>query len=117
VSLPDTQKGSIIKNKKGRVTSMGKQTFTDDYKKEIVRLITELGKKPVDVAKDIGITATSVRRWVRQYSEHGEDAFPGKGNLRPADAELKALEKRNKDLQEEIAILKKAMAIFTKDVK
>jgi len=27
------------------------------------------------------------------------------------------LEKRNKDLQEEIAILKKAMAIFTKDVK
>ena len=37
---------------------MGKQTFTDDYKKEIVRLITELGKKPVDVAKDIGVTAT-----------------------------------------------------------
>ncbi|MGI6448907.1 MAG: IS3 family transposase [Desulfitobacteriia bacterium] len=87
---------------------MGKQTFTEDYKKEIVRLITELGKKPVDVARDIGVTATSVRRWVRQFSEHGENAFPGKGKLRPADAELKALEKRNKDLQEEIAILKKA---------
>lgn len=96
---------------------MGKQTFTDDYKKEIVKLITELGKKPVDVAKDIGVTATSVRRWVKQYSDHGEAAFPGKGNLRPADAELKALEKRNKDLQEEIAILKKAMAIFSRDVK
>jgi transposase len=96
---------------------MGKQYFTEDYKKEIVKLITELGKTPVDVARDIGVSVTSVRRWIKQYSEHGENAFPGKGNLRPADKELKALEKENKDLKEEIAILKKAMAIFSKDVK
>lgn len=91
--------------------------FTDDYKKEMVKLITELGKKPTDVARDIGVTPTTIRRWVNQYSLHGEDAFPGKGNLRPADAEQKRLEKENKDLKEEIAILKKAMAIFSRDVK
>ena len=56
--------------------------FTNDYKKEIVRLITELGKKPSEVAEDIGVTATTVRRWVKQFSIHGDDAFPGKGNLR-----------------------------------
>lgn len=93
------------------------QRFTDDYKKEIVKLITELGKKPTEVARDIGVTATSVRRWVKQYSTHGEAAFPGKGNLRPADAEQKALEKENKELKEEIAILKKAMGIFSRDVR
>jgi transposase-like protein len=38
---------------------------------------------------------------VKQYSIHGDDAFPGKGNLRPADAEQKALEKENKELKEE----------------
>ena len=30
-----------------------KKNFTDSYKKEIVKFDTELGKKPVDVAKDI----------------------------------------------------------------
>ena len=91
--------------------------FTDDYKKEIVKLVTELGKKPTDVARDIGVTSTTIRRWIKQYSLHGEDAFPGKGNLRPADAEQKRLEKEIKDLKEENAILKKAMGIFSRDVK
>lgn len=94
-----------------------KNRFTEDYKKEIVKLVTELGKNPADVAKDIGVTPTSIRRWVKQYSIHGEDAFPGKGKLRPADAEQKRLEKEIKDLKEENAILKKAMAIFSRDVK
>ena len=83
----------------------------------MVRLVTDLGKKPAEVAEDIGVSATSVRRWVRQYSIHGEDAFPGKGKLRPTDAERKALEKEFKDLKMENAILKKAMAIFSRDVK
>jgi transposase len=91
--------------------------FTEDYKKEIVKLITELGKKPVDVAKDIGVTPTSIRRWIQSYSTHGEAAFSGKGNLRPDDAAQRALEKENKDLKEENAILKKAMAIFSRDVR
>ena len=94
-----------------------KNRFTSDYKKEIVKLVTELGKKPSEVAEDIGVTATTVRRWIKQYSIHGDDAFPGKGNLRPADEELRELRKRAKDLEEENVILKKAMAIFTKHVK
>ncbi|SET22329.1 transposase, partial [Anaerobranca gottschalkii] len=70
-----------------------KNKFTDDYKKEIVKLITELGKKTTDVARDIGVTPTTIRRWVKQYSLYGEDAFPGRGNLRPLEAEQKRLEK------------------------
>jgi transposase len=94
-----------------------KQKFTDDYKKEIVKLITDLGKKPSEVARDIGVTTTSIRRWINLYSTHGDAAFPGKGNLRPEDAKQKALEKENKELKEEIAILKKAMGIFSRDVR
>jgi len=66
---------------------------------------------------DIGVTAASIRRWVKQYSDHGEDAFPAKGNLKPEDAELKEMKKKLRDLEEENAILKKAMAIFSRDAK
>jgi len=51
----------------------------------MVRLVEELGKSPAEVAKGIGVTPTSVRRWVKQYGNQGEAAFPGKGNLYPAD--------------------------------
>lgn len=33
--------------------------FTPEYKKEIIRLVTEQGKKVKDVAADIGVTETS----------------------------------------------------------
>ena len=95
-------------------SAMAKKSFTEDYKKEIVRLVTELGKKPDKVAEDIGVTGTTVRRWVKQYSLHGEGAFPGKGNLRPEDAKQKALEKENRELKQEVEILKKAMGIFSR---
>lgn len=91
--------------------------FDPEYKKEMVRLVEELGKSPADVAKGIGVTPTSVRRWVRQYGNKGDAAFPGKGNLYPPDEAVRKRDKRIKELEEENAILKKAMSIFAKDGK
>jgi transposase len=106
---------------KGRVQQMSgskyHKQFDPEYKKEMVRLVEELGKSPADVAKDIGVTATSVRRWVKQYGNQGEAAFPGKGKLHPANEAIRKKDKRIKELEEENAILKKAMSIFAKDGK
>lgn len=94
-----------------------RREFSVEYKKEIIKLVTEQGKKVTHVAKDIGVSEATVRRWVKEYGTHGEDAFPGKGKLRPEDEELRKLKKRMADLEEENAILKKAITIFTKPVK
>lgn len=91
--------------------------FNKEYKQEMVRLVTEAGKKPAEVAENIGVTATTVRNWVKQFTVHGYEAFPGKGKLHPADEEARNMEKKIRDLEEENAILKKAMAIFAKDGK
>ena len=50
-------------------------------------------------------------------SEYGKDAFPGKGNLRAEDDKIRKLMRDNIDLKEENEILKKTMAIFSRDVK
>ncbi len=61
--------------------------FDPVYKKEMVSLVEELGKSPAEVTKDIGVTATSVRRWVVQFGSQDSASFPGKGNLYPVDEE------------------------------
>jgi transposase len=47
---------------------------------------------------------------VKEYGTHGDNAFPGKGRLRPEDEELGLLKKKMADLEEENAILKKLYA-------
>lgn len=86
--------------------SKHKKRFDNDYKREIVRLVDELGKSPTQVAEDIGVTQT-IRSWVRKFGKEGSDAFPGKGKLHPADEELRQMKKAIKDLEEENLILKK----------
>lgn len=91
--------------------------FTPEYKEEIIKLVTEQGKRVTHVARDIGVSEATVRGWVKKYKEHGENAFPGSGNLRPEDEEIRKLKKRLADIEEENAILKKAIRIFTKPEK
>ena len=96
---------------KGSFKLMGKKRFTPEYKEEIIKLVTKRKKKISEVAKDIGVTPTSIRRWITPYSAYGKDAFPGKGNLRAEEDKIRKLRRDNIDLKEENDILKKAMAI------
>lgn len=97
---------------------MGKRrSFSVEYKKDIIKLVTEQGKKASHVAEDIGVNESLVRRWVKEYGTHGKDAFPGKGKLRLEDEELRKMKKKMAELEEENAILKKAIRIFTKPEK
>lgn len=91
--------------------------FTTEYKEEIIKLVTEQGRKVTHVARDIGVSEATVRGWVKKYRAHGENAFPGSGNLRPEDEELRKLKKRLADIEEENEILKKAIRIFTSPEK
>jgi len=46
-----------------------------------------------------------------------EEAFPGKGRLKPQDEEMRRLTRKLADVEEERDILKKALAIFSKEPK
>ena len=82
------------------------------------RLLVLEQKRPVAaVAREIGVHENTVRKWIALYRDYQENAFPGSGNLRPEDEEIRRLQKRIADLEEENAILKKATAIFAKHQK
>ena len=91
-----------------------RRSFSREFKLEAVALITEGGLSVARAARDLGVHETVLRRWQHQFEEDPEQAFPGKGRLRPQDEELARLRRENEILRQEREILKKAVGIFSR---
>ena len=88
--------------------------FDKEFKHEAIRLMNEGNRSVKDIAGDLGIHPTLLHQWRRKYRADMEQAFPGKCHLRAPEEELRRLQRENENLKEEKAILKKALAIFSK---
>lgn len=91
--------------------------FDSEFKKEIAQLYLGGTRSCADLAKELGVHQNTIYKWAEQYSRGGEHAFPGSGNLKPDEEELRKAQRRIKDLEEEIAILKQAAVYFAKNSK
>lgn len=91
-----------------------RRSFSREFKLEALALITEGGLSVARAARDLGISESVMGRWKKQFEEDPEQAFPGKGRLRPQDEELARLRRENEILRQEGDILKKAVGIFSR---
>ena len=82
--------------------------YDEDFKKSIVNIYQAGGKTQAAICKEYGISQTALTRWIKQYSTVETDD----GEVLTAK-QVKELQKRNAQLEEELLILKKAIAIFT----
>jgi transposase len=94
-----------------------RKQFSKQFKIDAVKLVTEQGYKVSEAARNLGIHHSSLRRWKKQFETSGNQAFPGKGNMRPEKEELDRLRKEVKKLRMEREILKKAAAFFANESK
>ena len=86
--------------------------FTDEFKAGVVRLVLDEGKTVGAVARDLDLTETAVREWVKRARA---DRTHGRTGLTTAEREeLAQLRKENRELRTERDILKKAAAFFAK---
>jgi len=94
---------------------MEKQRKYDrEFKLNSIKLYRESGKKMEEVAQNLGIPKSTLYVWVQEFKEHGEDSFPGNGQLKPCNEEIYRLKKQLAEVTMERDILKKAAAIFLK---
>ena len=93
-----------------------RRQYSEEFKKDAVSHSLTSEKTVEEVARDLGIAHSNLRRWRAQYSKRGELAFPGKGKQRltPQEEEIRRLKKELDEVRQERDILKKALAIFTK---
>jgi transposase len=90
-----------------------KRTFSEEFKREAVRLVTERpeGVSFTKIARDLDLRAPQLRVWVKE--------FAGDGTHRPrleesVDQELRRLRREVQELRQERDFAKKAAAFFAK---
>jgi transposase len=90
------------------------RTYTEEFKREAIKLVTEQGYAIAEAARSLGIPENLLGKWKRR-SESGS-ASAGEVSLNGDErAELKRLRAENKRLLMEREILKKAAAFFANE--
>ncbi len=74
---------------------MQKRTYTQEFKREAVRLAQTSGKPMTQIARELGISDASIHQWRKELAEQGPEAFPGSGHQT-------ALEEENRRLKREL---------------
>ncbi len=91
--------------------------FNKEFKEQTVLQILSGERTASDLAKELGVHYSTIRDWVKNYQQDDVNAFPGSGNLKPDDDELRKLRCELANLKEENEIFKKAAAYFAKNQK
>jgi transposase-like protein len=87
--------------------------FSPEFKEEAAKMVVDTERSIAEVARELGLTETSLGNWVRAYREaHAEDEPPLEVSER---ARLRELERRNRELEMENTFLKKAAAYFARE--
>src|SRR5208283_3140975 len=93
-----------------------RRAFTKAYKAEVVELVRKGGKSVGGIAKELDLTETAVRAWVRQ-AEVDAGRGPAGALTTEEREELSRLRREVQTLRMEREILKKATAFFAKESK
>ncbi|SMF89956.1 transposase [Paenibacillus uliginis N3/975] len=99
-----------------------RQRYNEEFKRQTVKYIQEQTKSVADVCVELNIPKSTVNQWIAKYREFDQEPLAAPEKVRELQQQLKEQEKANKlkereieDLQEELAILKKALHIFSKE--
>lgn len=89
------------------------RVYDKEFKLNAIQLYLNGKRSYPQVSSELGIPVGTLVTWVRSYKADGAGAFPGKGNIKPADVEIVGLRKELAIVREERDILKKALGIFS----
>ena len=87
------------------------------FKLQVVKMIRESGLTVPQVCKDLDLTDSAVRTWLKQFDEETAGR-PGIGKpLSPEQQRIRQLEVENRQLKSDNELLKKASAFFAREMK
>jgi len=92
-----------------------RRKFSEEYKREAIQLASQPGVTMSQVGRELGINASLLGRWCRDFTANGSAAFPGQG--KPRDEEMASLKRELARVKKERDFLKEAAAFFARESK
>ena len=90
------------------------KTYTKEFKIEAVRLAETSGKPITELARELGVSDSTIHNWRKELAQLGKDAFPGSGHQTPTEEENRRLKRELEVVKQERDILKKALIVFSR---
>jgi len=94
---------------------MMSKKFDPAYKLEVCKAVDSGTATVVEMSRETGISENTLYTWMKRYRENRDKPFVGSGRVLPENEEIVRLRRENKDMREELEILKKAAAYFAKN--
>ena len=94
--------------------------YPAEFRRDVIAVARKSEASVAQVAKDFGISETCLQRWLK-IADREDGLAPAApsdrgGGGKDADAELRELRRRNKLLEQENEILRRAAAYFAKEI-
>ena len=90
---------------------MSGKRYTEEFKIEAVKQVTDRGYSVLDVADRLGVTTKSLYEWIKRYGDNAEQYQAAKQK----EDEIRRLKADLMRVTEERDILKKAARYFAKE--
>jgi Transposase and inactivated derivatives len=92
-----------------------RKRYDREFKLSAVKLVQDSGRSVSSIARELGVSENALFIWKKKYLEDSNNAFPGKGHIKPEEEENRRLKKELAHVTMERDILKKAVAFFAKE--
>lgn len=92
--------------------TVDRRSYTEEFKREAVRLMETSGQSVAQIARDLGINDNNLYRWRGLYGSQQQNVTDG--SEAEMEAELRRLRREVEVLRQERDILKKAMSIVSR---
>ena len=93
--------------------SKNPKRYSPEFKEEAAKMVVDSSRPIAQVARELGVNDTTLGFWVKEYRKKldGQPLPPGM----PDQERIRELERRNRELEMELAFLKKAAAYFARE--
>ena len=96
-----------------------RQHYNEEFKKQAVKYVQDQSKSLPEIAEELNIPAGTLRQWMAKYRQF--DSEPSAERVRQLEQQLKEKdrllskkERELEDVKDELAIVKKAVHIFSR---
>lgn len=93
-----------------------RRRFSDEYKAEAVRLVRDSGKPVAQLARELGVNANVLYRWVAEERE-ANSVGKTRSAVKAEEAEIARLRRELDRVTQERDFLRRAAAFFAKEHK